>query len=156
MYKFFLLLVSFLLSCSAHKHISEEFYKDVAEEIKQLEFESISAEFRLDTGKIAQALHENFIAVYPDRLQNKQEELDGIYKNISERIRDGETMDSLYLDDFHVQVYGNVAIATFYTVTKGYKKGTPYTEQRWRWYDVWIKQRDAWKLVSSQGTPIRK
>jgi hypothetical protein len=100
-------------------------------------------------------IHDNFIAVYPHKLQNKQQELTGIYNNIIRRQQEGETMDSLYLDDFRAQFYNsnNTAVATFYTVTKGQRKGVPYDNQRWRWYDVWIKDKGEWKLVSAQGTP---
>ncbi len=101
-------------------------------------------------------IHDSFVAVYPQKLQNKQQELTGIYNNISQRIKDGETMDSLYLDDFRAQLYNNTAVVTFYTVTKGSRKGVPYENQRWRWYDVWVKQRGDWKLVSAQGTPVTK
>lgn len=67
-------------------------------------------------------------------------------------------MDSIYLDDFKAQFYNNnnTAIVTFYTVTKGERKGVPYQNQRWRWYDVWVKEKETWKLVSIQGTPVTK
>lgn len=39
-----------------------------AEIIKQLEYEAISAEFKLDTASIARVLHDNFIAVYANKL----------------------------------------------------------------------------------------
>jgi predicted transcriptional regulator YheO len=54
--------------------------------------------------------------MYAHKLQNKQHELTGIYNNISNRIKEGETMDSLYLDDFKAQLYNNTAVVTFYTV----------------------------------------
>jgi hypothetical protein len=127
-----------------------------AEVLKQLEYDAISAEFRLDTASIARVLHDNFIAVYAHKLQNKQQELTGIYNNISNLIKEGDTMDSLYLDDFRAQLYNNTAVVTFFTVTKGSRKGVPYENQRWRWYDVWVKEKGQWKLVSAQGTPVTK
>jgi len=129
---------------------------EITETLKRLEYEAISAEFRLDTAAISRVIHENFIAVYPNKLQNKQQELAGIYKNIVRRKQEGETMDSLYLDHFRADVYGNTAIVTFHTVTKGRRNDGPYEDQRWRWYDVWVKERGEWKLVSSQGTPLTK
>ena len=148
-------LFVFAISCSSQKNATTTSFQ-VADIIRQLEFDAISAEFRLDTAAIASILHTNFVAVYPHKLQNKQQELDGIYRGILQRQQDGETMDSLYLDDFRAQVYGNTAIVTFFTVTKGRRKTGPYENQRWRWYDVWVKEKGKWKLVSAQGTPIMK
>lgn len=122
--------------------------------LKKLEYDAISAEFRLDTAAIARVLHDNFIAIYPHKLQNKQQELAGIYNNIVNRKKEGETMDSLYLDDFRAQFYHNTAVVTFFTITKGKRKDVPYENQRWRWYDVWVKENEVWKLVSAQGTPV--
>jgi hypothetical protein len=142
-----------ILSCTTQRRTTST---NDAEIIKQLEYNAISAEFRLDTAAIARIIHDNFIAVYPHKLQNKQQELTGIYNNITQRKKEGETMDSLYLDDFRAQFHNHTAIVTFYTVTKGTRKGVPYENQRWRWYDVWVKENGEWKLVSVQGTPLKK
>ena len=130
-------------------------YEKETEIIKQLELKAISAEFILDTATIASVMHKNFIAVYPNKLQNKEQEISGIYNGMIKRMKEGETMDSIYLDDFRAQFYNNnkTAIVTFFTVTKGKRKGVPYENQRWRWYDVWVKEKGTWKLVSIQGTP---
>jgi len=157
MYRFILLFLSssiFIAACTSSGPSQKTFQTNESEIIKQLEYEAISAEFRLDTAYIASVIDDNFISVYAHKLQSKNQELAGIYSNITSRIKEGETMDSLYLDDFRSQFYDNTAIVTFYTVTKGRIKNEPYTNRRMRWYDVWVKQKDKWMLVASQGTPF--
>jgi hypothetical protein len=70
--------------------------------------------------------------------------------------KDNHVIDSLYLDDFKVEVYDITAIATYYTVTKGRVKGVPFQNRRTRWYDVWVKRNGEWKWVASQGTSINE
>ena len=152
---FIILVLVVFYSCTASRRITDSsFYEQETEIIKQLELKAISAEFRLDTAAIASVMHEQFIAVYPNKLQNKQQEISGIYNGMIKRMKEGETMDSIYLDDFRAQFYNNnnTAIVTFYTV----RKGVPYQNQRWRWYDVWVKEKETWKLVSIQGIPVTK
>ncbi len=146
-------LTSFILSCTTETTTTTVSNRE-AEKIKQLEFASISAEFRLDTATLSSFYHDDFISVYPNKLQNKQQEIAGIYNGMVQRKQQGETMDSLYLDNFQVRFHDNTAIATFHTVTKGVKNNVPFENTRWRWYDVWVKQKGEWKLAASQGTPI--
>jgi len=124
------------------------------ETIKKLENDAFAAEFKLDTATIARMMHTKFISVGLNKFSNKQEELDGMHKNISQMKKEGHLVDSFYLDDFKVQFYDNTAIATFFSVTKGKKKGVAFKNRRWRWYDVWVKEKNEWKFVSSQGTPL--
>lgn len=144
-----------LLSCTSQKKIGshQDRNKD-AEIIKQLEYNAISAEFKLDTAYISRLMHDDFMAVYPHKLQDKQQELAGIYNGMVKRMKEGEIMDSLHLDNYIAQFYNNTAVVTFYTVTKGRIKEVPYENRRMRWYDVWVKEKGEWKFVASQGTPV--
>lgn len=128
--------------------------QDITETLKAREYKAIMSEFSLDTATIAAMMDENFISIYPDKTQSKQQELDGIYRSMIERRKEAHIIDSLFLDDFKVQLFGNTAIATFYTVSKGTKKAVPFKNFRMRWYDVWVKQNGEWKWVSSQGTVL--
>ncbi|KIC89128.1 nuclear transport factor 2 family protein [Flavihumibacter sp. ZG627] len=157
-YSYLLPALMVLLSCAPSNYGNRKSPGPEAEAqiIKELELKAITAEFRLDTASIASVMHHNFIAVYAHKLQNRQQEIAGIYSGIVKRQQAGETMDSLYLDDFRAQFYNNnqTAIITFYTVTKGTRKGVPYENRRMRWYDVWVKENGQWLLVSIQGTPL--
>lgn len=152
------LLVSLvlMLSCSSQNKSTEHENGSEAKILEQLELKALSAELRLDTGAIGQSMHVDFVAIYPHKLQNKHEELAGIYRGRVKAQEEGITVDSLYLDDFRARFYngGNTAVLTFYTVSRGSEKDTPCENLRWRWYDVWVKEYGAWKLVSMQGTPL--
>jgi hypothetical protein len=110
----------------------------------------------LDTSEIARLMDDNFISIYPNKTQNKQQELAGIYKSEINRRKVDHFIDSLYLDDFKVLVFDNTAVATYFSVAKGRKKGVPFDNDRMRWYDVWVKRKGEWKWVSSQGTWVDK
>jgi len=153
---FVLLSGMVLLSCTTRKERIDDSPAVEAEILKGLEWKAISAEFKLDTATVASVMHDNFVAVYAHKLQNRQQEVDGIYQGIVQRQQEGETMDSLYLDDFRARFYNDhqTAVVTFYTVTKGAREGVPYENRRMRWYDVWVKENGQWKLVAIQGTPL--
>jgi len=154
--KIFFTVVTFLLSCAIpKKSVSQNASSKDIEKLKQLEYDWLMAEFKLDTATIAPMMDEKFMGIGLTELTNKQQELDGIYENMSQRRKNGHVVDSLYLDDIHIQVYGNTAIVTFVSVTKGRIKGIPFENRRTRMYDVWIKRNGQWKAVSSQVSPIR-
>ncbi len=142
-----------LLPCQS---ISQDinFKKDSAT-LRNLEFDWLTAEFKLDTATISRMMDDSFISIGDNSISNKQEELDGTYKNISQRIKNDHFVDSLYFDDLQIRIYGNAAVVTYISITKGTIKGVPFNGRRTRIYDVWIKRNDQWKAVSSQITPIR-
>ena len=119
-----------------------------------MEYDWLLAEFKLDTATISGMMDESFISIGTSSISTKQEELNGIYKNISQRINDKHEVDSLYLDNVDINIYGTAAVVTFISVTKGRINSVPFTNRRTRMYDVWIKRKGQWKAVSSQVTPI--
>jgi hypothetical protein len=123
--------------------------------LKHMEYDWLMAEFKLDTAAISKMMDESFVSIGTNSISTKQEELDGIYKNISKRIKDNHVVDSLYLDHFHVKIYGTTAVVTFISVTRGRINNIPFSNRRTRMYDVWIKKNGEWKAVSSQVTPIQ-
>jgi len=150
------IIIFCFLSCVSPKKLSLSTLNNETEIIKALEYKALIAEFKLDTAAISGMMDDNFISVGLAGINNKHWELQGIYRNVSQMRKEDHIIDSLYLDDFQVQLYDKTAIATFFTVTKGRIKGIPFENRRWRWYDVWIKKKNQWKLVSSQGTPLGK
>ena len=124
------------------------------EKLKKLEYGWLVAEFKRDTASISTMMDDRFMSVGLTGISTKQQELDGIYQNISERLKNGHVVDSLYLDDVRIQIYENTAVVTFFSVTKGRIKEVPFENRRTRMYDVWIKRKGRWKAISSQVTPI--
>ena len=123
------------------------------EELLLLERKWLEAEFALDTAYISTLMDTTFISISANRISNKQEELKGMYDNISAMRQDSIFLDSLKLEDAAVNVYDNSAVVIFIVHTYKKEKGRP-TEKRTRFYDVWINRSGKWKAVSSQGTPL--
>jgi len=151
-------LLSLLLFCgSAKESLSQKkVSNNDIEKLKKLEYDWLIAEFKMDTATIALMMDEKFMAIGLSRITNKQQELNGMYENISQRLKNGHVVDSLYLDDIHIQIHDKTAIVTYVSVTKGRIKEVPFENRRTRMYDVWIKRNGQWKAVSSQVSPIRQ
>jgi hypothetical protein len=152
---FTILCILTLLSCNEQQPVkTEPPVKENAEQtILTLEKKWLDAEFNLDTASIAPLLHPRFISINGNRISGKQEELKGIYENISTMQKNGIVLDSLRLEDAQVRLYDSTGIATFIVHTFKKDKGKP-VEKRTRFYDVWIKRSGQWKVVSSQGTVL--
>jgi len=145
-------IIAFLISCNTSRKITSMDIAEVTRELKQLEYNALTAEFNLDTASIAAIMDDGFVSIDAKQVINKQTELTGIYNNINRRLNEGHTVDSFYLDQFRVDLFDNTAITTFFTVTKGRIKDKPYENKRTRFYDVWVKRQGVWKLVSMQAT----
>ena len=126
---------------------------NVKEELLLLERKWLEAEFALDTAFISGLIDSTFMGISANRISGKQEELKGMYDNISAMRKDSIFLDSLKLEDPIVKVYDKTAVVTFIVHTYKKERGR-LTEKRTRFYDVWINQNDKWKAVSSQGTPL--
>lgn len=147
-----LFILTCIVSCSSSKDVTKNNLTAITDQIRQLEHNALVAEFKMDTAAIAAVMDDGFINIDEKKVQNKQQELTGIYNNIKKRMQEGHTIDSFYLDEFRVDLFDNTAVATFFTVTKGQFKGKPYENRRTRFYDVWVKRKGSWKLVSMQAT----
>lgn len=145
---FFCLLAS---QCRSQGKVAD---KDI-ETLKSMEYEWLQAEFRLDTAAISKMMDEKFISVGLTGVSTKQEELNGIYQSMSERVMNNHVVDSLYFDDVHIQIFENIAVVTFTSVTKGKIEKVPFENRRTRMYDVWLKRNGQWKAISSQVTPLK-
>jgi len=149
------LLVLLFISCQEKQPVKTELpVKEHPEEtILRLEKKWLDAEFNLDTASIAPLLHPRFITINGNQISGRQEELKGIYENISAMQKAGIVLDSLRLEDAQVRLYDSTGIATFIVHTFKKDKGKA-VEKRTRFYDVWIKRSGQWKAVSSQGTVL--
>jgi len=144
-------IILFQISCTIHNsnHAGAD-----TEILKKLEYDAIAAEFRLDTASIATIMDDGFISINSREVTNKQQELAGMYNNINQRLKDDHIVDSFYLDEFRADYFENTAVVTFFIVSKGRIKGVRFENRRTRFYDVWIKRNDQWKMISMQATPV--
>jgi hypothetical protein len=126
---------------------------DEKSELLHLEYDWLEKEFELDTAFLSSIIDSTFIGISDSGVKNKQEELTSIYNNIDQRIKKGIVIDSFRLEDEVVNIYSNSAVVTFIVHTYRHNNDT-LIERRTRFYDVWVKRRDKWRAVASQGTPI--
>lgn len=151
------LLVIVCVGCSSYENDKLVLVKNstekISEELLALEHKWLEAEFKLDTAYISPLIDSTFIGVSGKHISTKQEELDGMYRNISSMRSDNIFLDSLKLEDGQVNVYENAAVVTFIVHTYKKDKGQPI-EKRTRFYDVWVNRNGKWKAVAAQGTVV--
>lgn len=63
-------------------------------------------------------------------------------------------LDPYTVEDFEVRVYGDTALISGRTRMTGRNQGQPFSTH-YRYIDVYVKRRGAWKIVSVQISPIK-
>jgi ketosteroid isomerase-like protein len=61
--------------------------------------------------------------------------------------------DSFDVHEMKIRVYGDTAVVTSLTSSKGAFGGKPFSGD-FRTIRVWVKQKDGWKLVAFQSTQV--
>ncbi len=154
----FTLLMTVFFSCTGSdskkaSDVSHQSNDKIKEELLSLERKWLEAEFALDTAYISTLIDSTFVSISANRVSNKEDELNGMYDNISDMRKDSIFLDSLKLEDPVVNIFDNTAVVTFIVHTYKKERGNP-TEKRTRFYDVWINRNGQWKAVSAQGTVV--
>ena len=144
-----LLLLPCLLACNGKPETRSY---DI-DKLLTLERKWLEAEFALDTAYISSLIDSTFVGISSVHTTTKNQELLGIYNNMSAMRRDSIFLDSLKMEDAIVNFYENTAIATFIVHSYKKDKGRPF-DKRTRFTDVWILRKGEWKAVASHGTPI--
>lgn len=119
------------------------------EEILKLEKEFGQAIIKNDAEAIGRFLADDWIIIDPDGgIIDKARFLDVIKSGALSH----EAMDS---DDSRVRFYGDTAVVTALTTTKGKFMGQEFTTQE-RATDVFVKENGRWQCVVSQLTRFTK
>ena len=119
------------------------------EEVLSLEKEFSQAIVKNDAKAVARFLADGWIIIDPDGGIIDRARFLGV---IESGALTHEMMES---DDTRVLVYGNTAIVTALTTTKGKYSGQAFTTQE-RATDVFVKQNGRWLCVLSQLTRFTK
>ena len=72
---------------------------------------------------------------------------------IAARSHNPENVESAVQDDIEVRQYGDAAIATGRSITRGTRNGAPFIH-RFRWTDMYVRRAGRWQAVSGQLTPV--
>ncbi|MGC3946418.1 MAG: nuclear transport factor 2 family protein [Chryseolinea sp.] len=143
-------LMIVLVGCGAPSEKSDK----ITHDLLALERDFLNKEFALDTAGLAYLMDSTFIDITDFGIKGKKEDLVDIYNNIDQRIKNGIVLDSFRLENDVVNVYWNSAVVTFIVHSFRHSNDT-LIERKTRFYDVWTKRGDSWKLVASQGTIVQ-
>jgi ketosteroid isomerase-like protein len=119
------------------------------EEILRVERDFAQAVIKNDAEAVGQFLSDDWIIIDPDGGVIDKARFLGVIKSGA---LTHEQMDS---DDVRIRIYGDTAIATALTRTKGKFMGQNFTTQE-RATDVLVKRDGRWRIVFSQLTRFSK
>jgi ketosteroid isomerase-like protein len=142
------LLVSFILA-TAGVFLGQERSARMQEEILQVERDFAQAVVKNDAEAVGQFLTDDWIIIDPDGGVIDKARFLGVIKS------GALTHEQMESDDVRIRIYGDTAIATALTKTKGKFMGQDFTTQE-RATDVLVKKNDHWRVVFSQLTRFSK
>jgi len=118
-------------------------------ELTQLVKDFNAALVKADTAFLDKVLGKDFVHYRPrGDIENRAQYL--------ENRKNGRVhFDSLDADDIKVRFYGDTAIVTYRSTSKGKDQHGAIDEQR-LWTRVFVRRDGHWQLVHSQGTTIEK
>lgn len=119
------------------------------EEVLKLEKEFSQAIVKNDTEAVGRFLADDWIIIDPDGGIIDRATFLGVMKS------GALTHEMMESDDARVRIYGNTAIVTALTTTKGKFKGQAFTTQE-RATDVFVKQNGRWECALSHLTRFTK
>ena len=119
------------------------------DELVKLENEFARAVARNDADALAGILADDWIIVDPDGSMIDKARFLGVIKS---GVLSHESMEST---DLRVRLYGNAAVVTGLTTTRGKFMGQDFTSCE-RATDIFVKQTDRWQCVFTQLTRFAK
>ncbi|MFT3681648.1 MAG: nuclear transport factor 2 family protein [Ferruginibacter sp.] len=150
-----ILIIYLFLPGSLQAQPAKNFIENDKQRLLYLEQKWLAAEFALDTAFLSTIMDTSFIGISENGIHNKQEDLLDMYTTISQRIKDSILIDSFRLEEAVVNLYEKTAVVTFIVHTFRKDSGMP-VQRRTRFYDVWIKRKNKWLAVSSQGSKVNE
>lgn len=121
----------------------------MAEELLKLEKEFAQAIVKNDVEAIERILADDWIIIDPDGGVIDKARFLGVIKS------GALTHEMMESDDIRVRLYGDTAVVTGLTRTRGKYSGQAFTTQE-RATDVFVKQNGRWRCVFSQLTRFTK
>jgi ketosteroid isomerase-like protein len=143
-----ILMLCFILAV-AGSFFGQERGAHMQEEISKMEKDFEQAVIKNDADAVGQFLTDDWIIIDPDGGVIDKARFLGVIKSGA---LTHEQMDS---DDVRIRVYGDTAIATALSRTKGKFMGQDFTTQE-RATDVLLKRDGRWQIVFSQLTRFSK
>jgi len=122
--------------------------EDALQEFTKIEEQWSQAEVKRDIGTLDQLLADDC-----DVLNSRGEQLDK--KQLLQHIKDPDRIfTELHSDSIRVRIYGNVAVTTDYTTSRGVVNGKPFGGVS-RFVRIFVKEQGRWRAVLAQATPLK-
>src|SRR5262249_39689831 len=137
-------VVTLILPTVIHSQIASE---SVVRQLIELKDQMLKAELERDTSFLDQVFADEFVygMTTGDVLTKAQ---------LLARVKAPDhTYEYLHSNNAQVRVYGNVAVMTDHTMTKGSNKGHEFGGD-FRFVRIFVKKRGKWRAVLTQGTPM--
>lgn len=129
---------------------------------------NLSAARAQDAASVRAAIERHYTAIHADDMPTVMEhhlpdfsffQADGRpLRDIASEARMGASLDfgpiNVYMSHFNAQIYGDVAVATFYLVGT-HTTGGETKNGSWRVTAVWVREGGEWKEAHHHESPLR-
>lgn len=113
----------------------------------KIQHEWVEARMKGDSSFTRRLEAENCTVVWPDgSIVNKREDLKSMSGDIA--------FSEFKIDDLQVRLYGNTAIVVGQGTIRAHEGKQNLLGGKFVWTDAFVKQNGAWKVVTSQVTPV--
>ena len=136
----------FPLAAATEKVVAQKNAK-IEQEIKKLEEENLDIWIKLDAARLEKLLADD--STFTD-LDGKIYDKVGLIKLLK---AGSYKLESATNTEFKVQVFGEIAVATFLTTGSGKMNNQPFKGQA-RYTDIWVKRKGQWKLAVGHASLV--
>ena len=118
------------------------------QQLLQLEKDWCTASLKKDAALLGRILADDYSGVTSRGFaETKTQALDSLKDKNS-------TVTTCVDDDMKVRVYGDTAVVTGLATRAGTYQGTPFSNRRSLWTDVFVRRGGQWQVVASQSTLV--
>jgi ketosteroid isomerase-like protein len=144
---FLVLAVSSVIFGQAKSPQASPAGQNASQEVSALEKAWINASMKHDVAWFEKNIADSFIGTDENGVVQDKAAMIADVKNQVSKI------ESTFYENLKVQVYGDAAVATGISVTKGTSKGKD-NSGKYPWTDTWIKKGGQWQCVASHSSKI--
>jgi ketosteroid isomerase-like protein len=142
-----ILAITIMPVTATTKRVAVQKNAKIEQEIKKLEEENIDIWIKQDAARLENLLADNLI--FTD-LDGKIYDKAGLINLLK---KDSYKLESATNTEFKVQVFGEIAVATFLTAGSGKMNAQQFKGQA-RYTDIWVKQKGQWKLAVGHASMV--
>ena len=121
----------------------------LADELRQVQEAIARAELERDVETLRRLIHDDFMGVdATGALMTRDDVVDTYGSGLF-------VLQTLVVEEQHVRVSGSTGVVTASSIMRGRTPEGEF-EQRYRFTDVYVRDRGEWRLFASHMTPLRR